>query len=482
MTAYTKKETMTSQASRDLADEAAQCVADQADVTYALSDEVAGYAEPGLAEEHSATALCAALEREGFNVRRPVAALPTAFIASWEFGSGGPAIGLMCEYDATPGDSQQAVPREAPVAADAGGFADLHNGIGAASVAAAIAAKRVLERRGWAGRLVVFGTPAEKLCIGKPVMAAYGLFDDIAAFVAWHPRSYSTVEWDTGPGCYRASIFDFTGRSSYAGAPWAGVSALDAAMLMNIGVQFMREHIPRNYATTISEVITQGGQHPTSIPARAQVWYVARSPGTEGVEHAEALLRRCADAACLVTGASHRSTLVSATRPWLPNHAIARLCYDSLSLVGAPKFPPAAKEFGRQMLEELGAARDTDGEPFDETVTDPESGITRDFAGGADDVTEFTWHAPTARIYVAHGLKGGPWPSWTGAALATTDAAHETVRVAASAVALSALELVRQRDVLDQATAEFKSRSTARPMAPLLEPDWRLPEGATIPR
>lgn len=472
---------MSSQASRDLADETAHCVAEQADLIYGLSDEVAGFAEPGLAEERSAAALIAVLEREGFDVQRPVGALPTAFVGAWQSGSGGPSIGMMCEYDATPGDSQQAVPRQAPVAAEAGGFADLHNGIGAASVGAAIAAKRIIERRGWRGRLVVFGTPAEKLCIGKPVMAAHGLFDDVSAFVAWHPRSYSTVEWDTGPGCYRASIFDFRGRSAYAGAPWAGVSALDAALLMNIGVQFMREHIPRNYATTISEVITQGGQHPTSIPARAQVWYVARSPRPEGVEHAEALLQRCADAACLITGASHRATVISATRPWLPNHAIARLCYDALSLIGPPNFPSGAKDFGRQMLKELGAPN-TDGEPFDEALTNPESGITRDFAGGADDVTEFSWHAPTARIYVAYGLKGGPWPSWTGAALATTDAAHETVRVAASAVALSVLELIRQRDVLDQATAEFRSRVAAGSIPPLLEPEWSLPEGATIPQ
>lgn len=468
-------------ARRDLAEEVNQRVAEQADVIFGLSDEVASFAEPGLGEDRSAAALCAFLEKEGFDVHRPIVALPTAFLGSWESGSGGPTIGLMCEYDATPGDSQQPVPLPSPVSPDACGFADLHNGIGAASVGAAVVAKRILEQRHWPARLMVFGTPAEKLCIGKPVMAASGLFDGVSAFVAWHPRTYTTLEWDSGPGCYQLSIFDFAGRAAYAGAPWAGVSALDTALLMNIGVQFMREHIPRDYATTVSEVITQGGQHPTSIPARAQVWYAARSPQSEGVRHADALLERCAEAACHITGATFGSSLVSATRPWLPNHSMARLCYDALQLIGPPRFPEPAKKFALKMLEVLNAP-DTDGEPFDESLTDPELGVTRDFAGGADDVTEFTWHAPTARIYVAYGLKGGPWPSWTGAALATMDAAHETVRVAASAVALSTLELVRQREVLDQAVEEFRSRTAKRRLEPLLPSDWTLPEGAVMPR
>jgi aminobenzoyl-glutamate utilization protein B len=250
-------------------------------------------------------------------------------------------------------------------------------------------------------------------------------------------------------------------------------------MLMNVGVQFMREHIPREYVATVNEIITRGGQHPTSLPTNAQVWYVSRSPDRKGIDHIDALLTRTAEAACLVTGASFTSAMIAATRPWLPNHVLAKHCFEALEIIGAPKFADDSKEFGRQMLAELG--REDIAEPFDETLTPLEAGATAEFAGGADDVTEFSWHAPTARIYVAHGLQGGKWPSWTGAALASTPAAHATVRTAAAAVALSAVSLLDRQDTLAAAAEEFLQRKKVRNLPPLLDPDWHLPDGAVVP-
>ena len=148
-------------------------------------------------------------------------------------------------------------------------------------------------------------------------------------------------------------------------------------------------------------------------------------------------------------------------------------------MVGPPTFSDESKEFGRQMLAELGRSDIT--EPFDETVTPLEAGVTSEFAGGADDVTEFSWHAPTARIYVAHGLQGGKWPSWTGAALASTAVAHETIRVAAAAVALSAAELLAHPEVLQNARQEFRERLERIALPPLLPANWRLPDEAIIP-
>jgi aminobenzoyl-glutamate utilization protein B len=310
-------------------------------------------------------------------------------------------------------------------------------------------------------------------------MAAHGLFESVDAVIAWHPRAYTTVEWDSGPGCYQARLFDFTGVGAYAALPWAGVSALDAAMLMNVAVQFMREHIPRQYLATVNEIITRGGQHPTSLPTNAQVWYVSRSPDRDGIDHIDALLTRSAEAACLVTGAAFTSNMIAATRPWLPNHVLAKHCFEALENIGAPTFSGESKDFGRHMLAELGHSDII--EPFDETVTHVEAGATSEFAGGADDVTEFTWHAPTARIYVAYGLRDGKWPNWTGAALAATPAAHSTIRTAAAAVALSTVSLLDQPDTLALAAKEFSERKALRDLAPLLKADWRLPDDAVVP-
>ncbi len=324
----------------------------------------------------------------------------------------------------------------------------------------------------------MFGTPAEKLCVGKPFLARDGYFDGLDAVLAWHPRPYSTVEWDTGPGCYEAQVFDFTGVSAYASAPWAGVSALDALTLMNVIVQFMREHIPRRYLASVNELVTVGGQHPTSLPLHAQVWYVYRSPMREGIDHVRNLLRRAAEAACLATGASYSGQLVASTRPWLPNHAMARLAYRNLQRAGAPRFTSEMKAFGRAMLQRLGLH---DEDPFDEQLTPPEAGITAEFAGGADDITELTWHAPTARLYVAYGLRAGRLPNWAGAALAGTPAAHETVAVAARALAFGILDAAAHPKELAEAQAELRERTATESLPPLLPPDARPPVDLNFP-
>jgi aminobenzoyl-glutamate utilization protein B len=445
---------------------AARWIADHGDEIARLSDLIGEYAEPGLAEHRSADALVSYLEDNGFDVQRGVAGMPTAFVA--EYGSGRPVIGLMCEYDATPGDSQLPVPEPAPIGPGAGGFPDLHNGIGTASAAAAAAVAAALRESGGTGTVRVLGTPAEKLCIGKPVMAAHGLLDGFDAMIAWHPRPYSTVELDTGPGCYQAQIFDFSGVSAYASAPWVGVSAVDAMTLMNVTVQFMREHIPRQHMASVNEIFTAGGQHPTTLPTHAQAWYVSRALDLDGIEHLSGMLDRAARAACLATGAEFRSRTVAATRPWLPNETLAHHCLESLVRAGAPQPPQAMRDFGNRVLQSLG--REAVDDPFDETVTPVERRASAEFAGGADDVTEFCWHTPTARIYVAYGLRWSKLPNWAGAAFARTPAAHATVLTAARAMAFSALGLMDQPAVVEAARRELEGRLSERKVEPLLEP------------
>jgi aminobenzoyl-glutamate utilization protein B len=443
----------------------------------ALSDAIGTFAEPGLREYRSAAALEDYLEGYGFRVTRGVAGMPTAFVAEW--GKGTPVVGVMCEYDATPGDSQHTVPYRAPRDPDACGFPDLHNGIGAASAVAAVAAAQTLEALGHPGTIRVFGTPGEKICVGKPFMARDGLFDALDAVIAWHPRTYSTVEWDTGPGCYEAQVLDFEGVGAYASAPWAGVSALDGAIVMNVLVQFMREHIPRQYVATVNEIFTAGGQHPTSLPSHAQAWYVYRSPRLEGIVDVRNRLARAAAAADLAMGTQHRRRIVAATRPWLPNHALARHCYANLRAAGAPRFSQSARLFAGQMLEALGLPADHD--PFDESLYRPSSGVTAEFAGGADDVTEFCWHAPTARIYVAYGLNAPKLPNWTGSAFALTDVAHATVLSAARAVAFSVVDAFAHPTVLQEAREEFRQRTDHAMVRPLLPEDAVPPVDLSFP-
>jgi aminobenzoyl-glutamate utilization protein B len=419
-----------------------------------LSDRIWDFAEPGLCETQSAAALCDLLSANGFSVERGAAKLPTAFVA--RYGSGRPRIGLVCEYDAIPGEAQRPSPFPDPDPERHAGFTDLHNGIGVASAAAAVATAKAMAVRNLPGTLVVFGTPAEKLCIGKPFMARAGLFDDLDAVVAWHPRIYSTVEWDTGPGCYQAEIFDFHGRSTYGGAPWNGVSALDALTLMNVIVQFMREHFPRDGKVSINEMVSRGGDHPTAIPNHAQAWYVHRGLTRAVIDSTSDALDRAAHAAASALSARYDRRIVAATRPWLPNHTIAEVAYRNLQRAGAPRFPKEAHDFARKVLAEL--KRKAKGPLLDEELTDPRAGATADFAGGADDVTEFCWHAPTARIYIAHGLASPGLPNWARSAFTRTSAAHATIMTAARAVAFTALDLMQDSAALKAAAEEHGKR------------------------
>jgi aminobenzoyl-glutamate utilization protein B len=419
-----------------------------------LSDRIWDLAEPGLCEARSAGVLCRFLAEHGFSVETGVAGLPTAFVATR--GGDGPRIGLMCEYDAIPGEAQRPSPFPDADPSRHAGFTDLHNGIGVASAAAAAAAAAAMAKHDLDARIVVFGTPAEKLCIGKPFMARAGLFDGLDAVIAWHPRAYSTVEWDSGPGCYQAEIFDFFGRSAYGAAPWNGVSALDALMLMNARVQMLRGQLRRDDKITINEMISRGGDHPTAIPAHAQVWYVHRALSREAIERTSLALTRAAEAAAIAVGARVERRVVAATRPWLPNHALAEHCYRNLERAGAPRFADGAKAFAGRVLASL--KRETAMPALDETLTDPRAGATAEFAGGADDVTEFCWHAPTARIYVAYGLSVSGLPNWARSAFSRTDAAHATIIAAARAMAFSLIDLVGSPDVLRKAADEHRCR------------------------
>jgi len=267
-----------------------------------LSDRI--WAAPELAfEEHRAVGeQIALLEREGFSITTNVGGMATAFMA--EFGSGGPVVGILGEFDALPDLAQESGRLDhAPTVAGTPGHGCGHNLLGAGSALAAVALKDALHGEGIAGTVRYYGCPAEESGSGKTFMARAGLFDDLDAAFCWHPSVVNEVQTASSLACIQA-YFRFRGRAAHAAAaPHVGRSALDAVELMNVGVNYMREHMPSDarvhYATT-----NTGGNAPNVVQAFAETLYLVRSPHLPDTERLFERVKKIAEGAALMTETS----------------------------------------------------------------------------------------------------------------------------------------------------------------------------------
>ena len=291
------------------------------------------FSEPALRENRSAEYLAANLAAEGFSVERGVGGLPTAFTAS--YGSGRPVIGVLAEFDALAGTGNEPVasrtPREDGVTA---GHGCGHNAFGGASVGAAIAIKRVMQRHGLNGTVRLYGTPAEETLVGKVYMAKSGLFDDLDAAIHWH--AYFLTETFNEPGLAMNNFeVEFFGRSAHgAEDPWNGRSALDAVELLNSAVNLMREHIEPS--VRIHYVIVEGGEAPNVVPDYAKAWYYVRAPDRSTVEKYYDWLQDAVKGAALGTQTRAEITLITGVHETLINRSLQEAMQANLEYLGPP--------------------------------------------------------------------------------------------------------------------------------------------------
>ena len=441
-----------------------------------LSNSIWIYAEPPLQEFRSCALLTKELERAGFQIETSVAGLDTAFVAT--FGEGAPVLATYAEYDATEGLSQMPVPYPCPVVEGNGGFQDMHNGLGVGGVTAALAVREMMERNKISGTLKVFGTPAEKLCVGKPYMARAGLFQDLDGLIAWHPGDRTEAEpgWGYRFMAFQGEKFIFKGSSVYGARPWTGTSALDGVTVMDIAVQYMREHVlPPEAFFTINSIVSDGGQAPTNLPGRAESWYHFRAVKREFVERIREGLLRCAKGAAIATQTAFETEFVAATRENLPNIVLAKAMHENIETVGAPRFTETDKDFAREIEKNLG--REPSKEPFDLSIKPP-SGET--WIGAADDFTEFSWFAPTHRFYVTYNMAKAS-PSWATAAFAAMNVGHQTELTAAKLIACGLLDLFLNPALLEASKNEFEERTSENPWRCLIPETQESPKRPPLP-
>jgi len=435
-----------------------------------LADAIWAHPETALEEHASAAAQRAVLARHGFAIEAGVAGLETAFVARRSIGAGGPAIGLLGELDALPGLSQDRVPYRAPLVEDGPGHGCGHNLLGAGSLGAAVLAADLAEARGIALDVAYFGCPAEEIGLGKVVMAREGCFDGLDAALCWHPSDFS-MPWDGSALALDAIAFRFAGRTAHAAEdPHNGRSALDAVELMNVGVNYLREHIPPG--ARIHYTIRHGGGAPNVVPDRAISDYLLRAASREEVDRLRDRVFDCARGAALMTGTTVAWRLDGACASVLPNDAISAVLLESLRAAGPPAFDEDDRAFARAIRDTLPpgqidaalraahAPPDLHDRPLHERIDAP-------FRPGrvlmvSTDVGDVSWCVPTSQLWIAAMPIGTPGHSWQLTASVGSPIGHKGMLALAAALATGTLVLACDGRRLGEARAEFERRTADR--------------------
>ncbi|MFH6604917.1 amidohydrolase [Maribacter algicola] len=410
-----------------------------------IAQEIWNLAEMGYQEEKSSALLQKTLSDEGFSIKNGVAGIPTAFIA--EFGSGSPVIGIMGEYDALPGLSQEAV-AEKKSAGKAAGHACGHHLFGTASTAAAIATKDWMVANKSKGTIRFYGTPAEEGGSGKVYMVREGLFDDVDIALHWHPGSQNTASAGAALA-NKSAKFRFHGVSAHAaGAPERGRSALDGVEAMNVMVNMMREHIPQE--ARIHYVITDGGKAPNVVPDFAEVYYYARHGKRDVVIDIFDRIIKAAEGAALGTGTTMDFEMIGGTHELLPNLTLQKLMHDNLSKIGGIEYSPEEKEFADKIAKSLGQK----GVDL-ETAKNVQPYKTEARAYGSTDVGDVSFTVPTVGMGTATWVPGTPAHSWQAVAAGGTSIGKKGMMVAAKTLTLTAIDLFKNPELVSKAKAEF---------------------------
>lgn len=447
-------------------------------------DRIWAWAEVGLQENRTGSLLADALEKEGFSVQQGIAGMPSAFVATW--GAGKPVIGIMGELDALPGLSQKAVPWNEPVVEGAAGHGCGHHGYAVAAFGGAVAAKTAMMKHGIHGTVKCYGCPAEETLVGKVFMVRDGFFADVDACLGHHPGSSNSVSLGSG-NAMNSVKFEFRGVASHAaGSPEQGKSALDAIELMNIGVNFMREHIVQE--ARLHYVIEDGGHEPNVVPAYARSWYYVRAPTRDLVDQYYDWVLKIAEGANLMARTSYNVKFLTGVHNGIPNRVLAETIVANMREIGAPTYDQDELQFAKELAKSIpreqkrtGLSRSPLPNAMDLLDVDLNSriydpyGEERRGGGGSSDVADVAWNTPTQQFSTSMFIVGSPGHSWQNVASGGTRIGHKSTIFASKVMATTVLDLLMNPLLVSNAKEEWSKHLEGLVYRSPLPPDLKPP-------
>lgn len=437
-----------------------------------VSDAIWSYAELGLEEYNSADLLQYVLEKDGFKVERGVADMPTAFVATFKNGEG-PTVGILAEFDALPMLSQKNMDfTQNPIIDGAPGHGCTHNNMGTISIASAIAMKNAMIKHNITGTVKVFGSPAEETLISRPYMVRAGLFKDVDVVIDNHGGSNFGTGYGKGSTAMFSFYVTFKGKTAHsAGSPWNGRSALDAIEIMDVSVNFLREHL--FYTERIHNVILDGGNAPNVVPDFARSWFFVRD-SDENILDTYNRVIKCAQGAALATDTQLEVKVLTGIHQNYKNKALAEVIQQNIEMIGMPKWSESDNEFAKKLQKEMG--KKEVGMPTAVSKLSPPSPIFT--GGGSSDVGEVTLVVPTASVNFPTTVPGSEVHHWSYTATTGSNGiSHKGLIAGAKAIATTGIDMLTKPEELAKIKAEFAEQQKQYPYKSYLPADAKPPVG-----
>lgn len=433
-----------------------------------VGDSIFYFAELGMQEIETSRLLVQVLRDIGYTVETGISGFTTGFLATYGFGK--PVIAVHAEYDALPRGSQtpRAVERRELVPG-APGHAEGHNTNAAVLVGAAFGIKEAMDRHKITGKVKLFGAPAEEQLVSRPFYVRDGYFKDVDAAFHVHIGDQLSVVYGLKSSALISVEYEFFGKTAHAGInPWNGISAADAAKLMDIGWDVLREHLPLTQRS--HSVIKDGGIQPNVVPDYAKIWWYLREASAKGVSDLFSKSKKMAQGACLMTGATCRETVMAACWPNWDNRVVAEVVQSNIELVGMPRWSEEDQVLAKQV--QKAAKMEKTGL---ETKVAPL--MLAQLSGGACDSGDITYVVPHARIIFPANISGTEAHHWSAGIAAATSIAHKGEVTGAKVLTGSMIDLMTQPEQLVKAKEWFDKGLAEAGIVytPLLPPETKPP-------